>query len=256
MDEKFELVSKYSPTGDQPEAIEKLVEGLNDGLRYQTLLGVTGSGKTFTMANIIKNTNRPTLVIAHNKTRIDDLTTDVTTVENNIETLNGKINLVSDKTNTLETSISNEVDARILKDNDLQKQIQALEAKSSVVDIVATEKDIAKYDTSKLRVDDVICVLRDSIHNDTVSYYRWIQKADLTKDFQYIGSEGAYYTKAESDVKFISSDIKINGHPVSSDINLTAQDVSALPASTVIGDGTITIQKLDLQHCYTSHKVQ
>lgn len=66
--EEFELVSKYAPTGDQPQAIEKLVEGLNDGLRYQTLLGVTGSGKTFTMANIIKNTNRPTLVIAHNKT--------------------------------------------------------------------------------------------------------------------------------------------------------------------------------------------
>lgn len=66
--DKFELVSKYKPTGDQPQAIEKLVEGLNDGLRYQTLLGVTGSGKTFTMANIIKNTNRPTLVIAHNKT--------------------------------------------------------------------------------------------------------------------------------------------------------------------------------------------
>ena len=66
--DKFELVSKYKPTGDQPQAIEKLVEGLNDGLRYQTLLGVTGSGKTFTMANIIKNTNRHTLVIAHNKT--------------------------------------------------------------------------------------------------------------------------------------------------------------------------------------------
>lgn len=187
-------------------------------------------------------------LIANNKTRIDGLTTDVTTVENNIETLNGKINLVSDKTNTLETSISNEVDARILKDNDLQKQIQALEAKSSVVDIVATEKDIAEYDTSKLRIDDVICVLRDSIHNDTVSYYRWIQKADLTKDFQYIGSEGVYYTKAESDVKFLSSDIKINGYPINSDINLTAQDVSALPASTVIGDGTITIQKLDLHN--------
>ena len=68
MEEKFELVSKYKPTGDQPQAIEKLVEGLNDGLRYQTLLGVTGSGKTFTMANIIAKTNRPTLVIAHNKT--------------------------------------------------------------------------------------------------------------------------------------------------------------------------------------------
>ncbi len=68
MEETFKLVSKYEPTGDQPQAIDKLVEGLNDGLRYQTLLGVTGSGKTFTMANIINKTNRPTLVIAHNKT--------------------------------------------------------------------------------------------------------------------------------------------------------------------------------------------
>ncbi len=66
--EKFKLVSPYKPTGDQPQAIEKLVEGVNDGLRYQTLLGVTGSGKTFTMANIINQINRPTLVIAHNKT--------------------------------------------------------------------------------------------------------------------------------------------------------------------------------------------
>ncbi len=64
----FKLHSKYKPTGDQPQAIEKLVEGVNDGLRYQTLLGVTGSGKTFTMANVIEKLNRPTLVIAHNKT--------------------------------------------------------------------------------------------------------------------------------------------------------------------------------------------
>ena len=64
----FELKSKYEPTGDQPQAIAKLVEGLNDGYRYQTLLGVTGSGKTFTMANVIKSVNRPTLVLAHNKT--------------------------------------------------------------------------------------------------------------------------------------------------------------------------------------------
>ena len=68
MEEKFELKSKYSPAGDQPEAIEKLVEGLNDGLKDQVLLGVTGSGKTFTMANIIAKVNKPTLVIAHNKT--------------------------------------------------------------------------------------------------------------------------------------------------------------------------------------------
>ncbi len=65
---KFKLNSKYQPTGDQPEAIKKLTEGVFDGLREQVLLGVTGSGKTFTMANVIKNVNRPTLVIAHNKT--------------------------------------------------------------------------------------------------------------------------------------------------------------------------------------------
>ncbi len=65
---EFELVSKYKPTGDQPEAIAKLTEGILDGYRTQVLLGVTGSGKTFTMANVIKNVGRPALVIAHNKT--------------------------------------------------------------------------------------------------------------------------------------------------------------------------------------------
>ena len=64
----FILQSKYQPTGDQPQAIKALTEGINDGLRTQVLLGVTGSGKTFTMANVIKNVNRPALVIAHNKT--------------------------------------------------------------------------------------------------------------------------------------------------------------------------------------------
>ena len=64
----FELRSSYEPRGDQPQAIEKLVEGVKDGLRTQVLLGVTGSGKTFTMANVIKRLNRPALVIAHNKT--------------------------------------------------------------------------------------------------------------------------------------------------------------------------------------------
>lgn len=64
----FELVSDYKPTGDQPQAIEKLTQGLKNGLSEQVLLGVTGSGKTFTMANIIANINKPTLVLAHNKT--------------------------------------------------------------------------------------------------------------------------------------------------------------------------------------------
>ncbi len=64
----FKLKSKFKPTGDQPQAIEKLTEGIRDGLRTQVLLGVTGSGKTFTMANVIANVNRPALIIAHNKT--------------------------------------------------------------------------------------------------------------------------------------------------------------------------------------------
>ena len=66
--DKFELVSEFQPSGDQPQAIAKLVDGLNRGEKFQTLLGVTGSGKTFTMANIIAAVNRPTIVLAHNKT--------------------------------------------------------------------------------------------------------------------------------------------------------------------------------------------
>ncbi len=64
----FKLVSEYAPTGDQPAAIDALVDGFKKGNQFQTLLGVTGSGKTFTMANIIQALNKPTLVIAHNKT--------------------------------------------------------------------------------------------------------------------------------------------------------------------------------------------
>ncbi len=64
----FKLDSQYKPTGDQPQAIEQLVAGLKDGTRAQTLLGVTGSGKTFTMANVIEHVNRPTLILSHNKT--------------------------------------------------------------------------------------------------------------------------------------------------------------------------------------------
>ncbi len=66
--EHFELVSEYAPTGDQPQAIEQLVKGFQEGNQCQTLLGVTGSGKTFTMANVIQQLNKPTLIIAHNKT--------------------------------------------------------------------------------------------------------------------------------------------------------------------------------------------
>ena len=64
----FNLVSKFKPSGDQPQAIEKLVEGIKEGKKEQVLLGATGTGKTFTMANVIKEVNKPTLILAHNKT--------------------------------------------------------------------------------------------------------------------------------------------------------------------------------------------
>ena len=64
----FELVSEYKPTGDQPQAIKKLSDGFLEGNQFETLVGVTGSGKTFTMANIIEKVQKPTLIISHNKT--------------------------------------------------------------------------------------------------------------------------------------------------------------------------------------------
>ena len=64
----FNLVSKYTPSGDQPSAIKELVNGINNGKKHQVLLGATGTGKTFTIANVIKEVNKPTLVLAHNKT--------------------------------------------------------------------------------------------------------------------------------------------------------------------------------------------
>ena len=73
----FSLSSQFKPTGDQPEAIRLLTEGLKEGLPAQVLLGVTGSGKTFTMANVIQNMNRPTLILSHNKTLAHQLYTEM-----------------------------------------------------------------------------------------------------------------------------------------------------------------------------------
>ena len=74
--QRFEIVADFHPTGDQPQAVDELVAGSSKGHRYQTMLGVTGSGKTFTMANIVEHLQRPTLVIAHNKTLAAQLATE------------------------------------------------------------------------------------------------------------------------------------------------------------------------------------
>ena len=83
----FKLVSDYKPTGDQPQAIEYLSKGIKEGKKFQTLLGVTGFGKTFTMANIIQNVQKPTLVLAHNKTLAGQLYSEFKEFfpENNVE---------------------------------------------------------------------------------------------------------------------------------------------------------------------------
>ena len=73
----FKLESKYTPNGDQPQAIKELVEGIKEGKRDQVLLGATGTGKTFTIANVIKEVNKPTLVLAHNKTLAGQLYSDL-----------------------------------------------------------------------------------------------------------------------------------------------------------------------------------
>ena len=81
----FELISEYQPTGDQPEAIAQLTEGVLEGVPAQTLLGVTGSGKTFTIANVIKNINKPTLILSHNKTLAAQLYGECSDLDGNIK---------------------------------------------------------------------------------------------------------------------------------------------------------------------------
>ena len=83
----FKLVSKYKPSGDQPEAIKELVDGVSKGEKHQILLGATGTGKTFTIANVIKEVNKPTLVLAHNKTLAGQLYSELKELfpENHVE---------------------------------------------------------------------------------------------------------------------------------------------------------------------------
>ena len=83
----FDLVSKFNPSGDQPKAIKELSEGIKNGKKYQVLLGATGTGKTFTIANVIKEVNKPTLVLAHNKTLAGQLYSEFKEFfpENNVE---------------------------------------------------------------------------------------------------------------------------------------------------------------------------
>ena len=85
----FDLVSKYKPSGDQPQAIDELVKGIEKKEKYQVLLGATGTGKTFTVANVIAKVNKPTLVLAHNKTLAGQLYAELKELFPNIDCLDG-----------------------------------------------------------------------------------------------------------------------------------------------------------------------
>ena len=149
-------------------------------------------------------------------------------------------NLDTSVKSSVVNAINSEVTARENADNNLQGQIDGLAAASDVTDIVGTYQDLQNYDTQHLNDNDIIKVLSDSTHDDQPSYYRFDKDTDT---FSYIGSESAAYTKAQSDSIFVTQTTEINGHALSSDINLTYSDVGALADSyaTVISANTSAI---------------
>ena len=173
--------------------------------------------------------------IATNTSNISSLST---TVTNNYNTLDGRI---TSEVSTLNSSIGTETTNRQNADNNLQSQIDAIVSSSDVFDIVGTYAELQAYDISTVPVNDIIKVLVDSTHSNAATYYRCVEVSNV-KSWSYIGSEGAYYTKSESDSLFVDKTTTVNGKALSNNITLTASDVGALPSSTVIGNGVLTIQ--------------
>ena len=211
-------------------------------------------------ANIATNTTN----IAANTSAITQNTSDIATNTANIATNASAIaqntsdiaantaaiatNTANIATNTANiatnaSDIAGETDAREIADQNLQEQIDAIAASSDVVDIVGTYAALQAYDTTKLHDNDIIKVLDDETRNDATTYYRW---STTTSTWSYIGAEGPFYTKADADATFVPQTRTINSKALSSNITLTAQDVGALPDSTVIptvNNATLTIQK-------------
>lgn len=173
--------------------------------------------------------------IATNTSNISSLSN---TVTNNYNTLDGRI---TSEVSALNTSIGAETTNRQNADNNLQSQIDAIVSSSDVFDIVGTYAELEAYDISTVPVNDIIKVLVDSMHNNAATYYRCVE-TDNVKSWLYIGSEGAYYTKSEADSLFVEQTTTVNGKALSNNITLTASDIGALPSSTTIGNGTLTIQ--------------
>lgn len=171
-------------------------------------------------------------------TKTSDITNDSGFITNTVN------NLTNYYTKTeSDTALTNEATIRADADTNLQEQIDAISSASDVVDVVGTYAELQAYDTSRLHDNDIIKVLTDETHDDAISYYRW---DDANDTFVYIGSQGPFYTKSETDATFVPQTRTVNNKALSSNIALTAADVGALPDSTVIptvNDATLTIQK-------------
>ena len=171
-------------------------------------------------------------------TTINDLTT--TAQQNALNSGATTTNIGQIATNT--QAISDETTARENADLGLQQQIDAIVSSSDVFDIVGTYAELQAYDISTVPVNDIIKVLVDSTHNNAATYYRCTESGGV-KSWTYIGSEGAYYTKSEADAEFVPQTRTVNNKALSSNITLDATDVGALPSSTTIGSGVLTVQK-------------
>lgn len=195
---------------------------------------------TFTDAQIAAlNSGANTTNIGQIATNTGNISSLSNTVTSNYNTLDGRI---TSEVNTLNGAITGEATNRQNADNALQSQIDAITSASDVFDIVGTYAELQAYDISTVPVNDIIKVLVDSTHNNAATYYRCVENNNV-KSWSYIGAEGAYYTKSEADNKFVEQTITVNGQPLSSNVTLTASDVGALPSSTTIGAGVLTIQK-------------
>ena len=236
-----DALEDYTPTSDLAEVA--LSGDYNDLSNTPTIPTVNDATLTITRNNVsagtfTANSATDTSINIAVPTATSGLTNDSGFITNAVN------NLVNYYTRTeTDTAIGVETSNRENADQGLQEQIDALASASDVVDVVGTYAELQNYDTSKLGNNDIIKVLTDETHDDAISYYRW---NDTTETFTYIGSQGPFYTKSETDATFVPQTRTINGKGLNSDVVLTAADVNALPASTVIptvNDATLTIKK-------------
>lgn len=147
-----------------------------------------------------------------------------TSVNANAANITANTNAIADNA----TAIAAETADRESADQDLQSQIDAISSASDVVDVVGTYAELQQYDTSSLSANDIVKVLVDETHDDAISYYRW---SGVT--FTYIGSQGPFYTKSETDATFVPQTRTVNNKALSSNITLTAADVGAATPADV-----------------------